>query len=147
MQLRDTKLKIYSASNTWALRPLRWFSCHEDKRDYSSVSGSVQTGSGVHPDSYPMGTGGSISSVVKRPKREADNSFQSSRGVKDYKLYHPPLSLHALHKDKFGYHVWPLSRTNSMQEKPSSWATSRSGMQWIFRLSWKLRIHFQPHKI
>jgi hypothetical protein len=42
----------------------------------SSVSDGVQTG-------YPMGTGGSISSGVRRPKREADNSSQSSGGGKE----------------------------------------------------------------
>jgi hypothetical protein len=33
----------------------------------------VQTGSGIHPTSYPMGTGGSFPGV-KRPGREADHS-------------------------------------------------------------------------
>jgi hypothetical protein len=33
-----------------------------------------QTGSGVHPTSYPMGTRGSFSQGVKRPGREADQS-------------------------------------------------------------------------
>jgi hypothetical protein len=41
----------------------------------------VQTGSGVHPTSYPMGTGGSFPGV-KRPEREADHLSQTSAEVK-----------------------------------------------------------------
>jgi hypothetical protein len=36
----------------------------------------VQTGSGVHPTSYTMGTGGGLSSGVKRPEREADHHLK-----------------------------------------------------------------------
>jgi hypothetical protein len=42
----------------------------------------VQTGSGVHPTSYPMGVGG-----VKRPGREADHSPQASAEVKHMWIY------------------------------------------------------------
>jgi hypothetical protein len=41
----------------------------------------AQTGSGAHPASYPMGTGGSFPSV-KRPGREADHSPPASAEVK-----------------------------------------------------------------
>jgi hypothetical protein len=41
----------------------------------------VQTGSGVHPTSYPMGTGGSFPGV-KRPGREADHSPPASTEAK-----------------------------------------------------------------
>jgi hypothetical protein len=41
----------------------------------------VETGSGVHPTSYPMGTGGSFDGV-KRPGREVDHSPLASAGVK-----------------------------------------------------------------
>jgi hypothetical protein len=41
----------------------------------------VQTGSGAHPASYPMGTRGS-SPGVKRPGREADHSPPASAEVK-----------------------------------------------------------------
>jgi hypothetical protein len=39
------------------------------------------TGSGVHPTSYTMGTGGSLPGV-KRPGREADHSPPTSAEVK-----------------------------------------------------------------
>jgi hypothetical protein len=42
----------------------------------------VQTGSGAHPASYPMGTRG-FSLGVKRPGREADNTPPSSAEVKN----------------------------------------------------------------
>jgi hypothetical protein len=42
----------------------------------------VQTGSGVHPASYPMATKG-FSLGVKRPEREADHSYPTSAKVKD----------------------------------------------------------------
>jgi hypothetical protein len=42
----------------------------------------VQTGSGAHPDSYPMGTGGAVSPGVKRPGREADHSHPTSAEAK-----------------------------------------------------------------
>jgi hypothetical protein len=48
--------------------------------------GVVPTGSGVHPTSYPMGTGGS-SSRIKRPGREADHSPPTSAEVKKTWIY------------------------------------------------------------
>jgi hypothetical protein len=42
----------------------------------------VQTGSGAHPSSQPMGTGGSFPKV-KRQEREADHSPPSSAEVKN----------------------------------------------------------------
>jgi hypothetical protein len=45
--------------------------------DFSSSPG-VQTGSGAHPASYPMGTGGKA-----RPGRDADHSPPSSAEVKN----------------------------------------------------------------
>jgi hypothetical protein len=53
----------------------------------------VQTGSGVHPASYPMGTGGSFSGV-KRQGREADHSPPTSAEVKKMWIYKstPPYS-------------------------------------------------------
>jgi hypothetical protein len=42
----------------------------------------VQTGSGTHPASNPMGTGGSFPGV-KRPGREVDHSPPSSAEVKN----------------------------------------------------------------
>jgi hypothetical protein len=48
-------------------------------KDFSLLH-SVQPGSGAHPASYPMGTGGSFS-WVKRSDREADRSPPSSAEV------------------------------------------------------------------
>jgi hypothetical protein len=46
----------------------------------------VQTGSGVHPTSYPMGTAGSFPEG-KRPGLEADHSLPTSAGVKKMWIY------------------------------------------------------------
>jgi hypothetical protein len=46
----------------------------------------VQTGSGVHPTSYTMGTGGSFPGV-KRPERVADHSPPISAEVKKMWIY------------------------------------------------------------
>jgi hypothetical protein len=43
----------------------------------------VQTGSGAHPASYPMGTGGSLPRGKARPGRDADHSPPSSAEVKN----------------------------------------------------------------
>jgi hypothetical protein len=49
-----------------------------------SLHHRVQNGSGAHPASYPMGTGGGALSLgVKRPGREADHSPPSSSDVKN----------------------------------------------------------------
>jgi hypothetical protein len=47
-----------------------------------SLHHRVQTGSGAHPASYPMGTEGSFSGI-KRPGRETDHSPPSSAEVKN----------------------------------------------------------------
>jgi hypothetical protein len=44
---------------------------------------SVQTGSGTHPASYSMGTGGPFPGGKARPGRDADHSPSSSVEVKD----------------------------------------------------------------
>jgi hypothetical protein len=49
-----------------------------------SLLHSGQAGSGAHPASYSVGTGGgAISPEVKRPGREADHSSPSSAEVKN----------------------------------------------------------------
>jgi hypothetical protein len=48
----------------------------------------VQTGSAVHPTSYPMGTGGSFPGG-KRPGREADHPPPTSVEVKKTWVYTP----------------------------------------------------------
>jgi hypothetical protein len=49
--------------------------------DFSS-SPCVQSGSGAHPASYPMGTGGLFPGGKARPGRDADHSPPSSAEVK-----------------------------------------------------------------
>jgi hypothetical protein len=46
----------------------------------------VQTGSGVHPTSYSMCTGGSFPGI-ERPGREADHSFPATAEVKKMRTY------------------------------------------------------------
>jgi hypothetical protein len=53
-------------------------------KDFSS-SPCVQTGSGAHPASYLMGTGGSFSGGKARPGRDADHLPPSSAEVKNEK--------------------------------------------------------------
>jgi hypothetical protein len=50
--------------------------------DFSSSS-CVQTGSGAHPASCPMGTRGSFPGGKARPGRDADHSPPSSAEVKN----------------------------------------------------------------
>jgi hypothetical protein len=50
--------------------------------DFSS-SPCIQTGSGAHPASYPMGTGGSFPGGKARLGRDADHSPPSSAKVKN----------------------------------------------------------------
>jgi hypothetical protein len=50
--------------------------------DFSSSS-CVQTGSGAHPATYPMGTGGPFPGCTARPGRDADHSPPSSAEVKN----------------------------------------------------------------
>jgi hypothetical protein len=50
-------------------------------QDFSS-SLCVQTGSGAHPASYPIGTGGRFPGGKVRPERDADHSPQSRAEVK-----------------------------------------------------------------
>jgi hypothetical protein len=57
---------------------------------------AVQTYSGAHPASYPMGMGGSLSSGVKRPGREADHSQLVSRSRKRGSVHPFPIRLHGM---------------------------------------------------
>jgi hypothetical protein len=47
----------------------------------------IQAGSGSHPASYPMGTGGSFPRGVKRQGREADHSPPTNAEVKKMWIY------------------------------------------------------------
>jgi hypothetical protein len=62
-----------------------------------SVLHHVQTGSGAHPASFPMGTGVSFLGL-KRPEREADRSPPSSADVKNAWRYTStlPMRLHGV---------------------------------------------------
>jgi hypothetical protein len=53
-----------------------------EAEDFSS-SLCVQTGSGAHPASYPMGTGGSFPGSKALPGRDADHSPPSSAELKN----------------------------------------------------------------
>jgi hypothetical protein len=53
-----------------------------EAEDFSS-SLCVQTGSGAHTASYPMGTGSSFPEGKARPGRDADHSPPSSAEVKN----------------------------------------------------------------
>jgi hypothetical protein len=57
----------------------------------------VLTGSGAHPASYPLGTGG-LSLVVEHPRHEADHSPPSSAEVKNSWSYTstPRICLHGM---------------------------------------------------
>jgi hypothetical protein len=44
------------------------------------LSHHVQTGSGAHQASYPMGTGRALSPEIKRLERETDNFLPSIKG-------------------------------------------------------------------
>jgi len=57
----------------------------------------IQTGSGAHPISYPVGTSGSCSGGgVKQLGHEADHSHLSGTEVKNARFYSstPPIHLH-----------------------------------------------------
>jgi hypothetical protein len=64
--------------------------------EVTSIFDVVQTGSGVHPTSCPMGTGGSFPGV-KWPVREADHSPLASAEVRKMWIYisTPPYTLMA----------------------------------------------------
>jgi hypothetical protein len=53
-----------------------------EAEDFSSIP-CVQTGSGAHPASYPMGTGGPFPGGKARPGRDADHSPPASAEVKN----------------------------------------------------------------
>jgi hypothetical protein len=57
-----------------------------ETEDFSS-SLCVQTGSGAHPASYTIGTGGPFPGGLARPVRHADHSPPSSVEAKNEELY------------------------------------------------------------
>jgi hypothetical protein len=56
--------------------------CPQKRKDFSS-SLFVQTGSGAHPASCKMGTGGPSAGAKARPGRDADHSTPSSVEVEN----------------------------------------------------------------
>jgi hypothetical protein len=63
----------------------------ESRYDEFSLLHVIQTGSGVHPTSYTMGTGVSFPEV-KRPERAIDHSHPPSAEIK----HHSPIRLHGV---------------------------------------------------
>jgi hypothetical protein len=78
---RDSAVGIVATD--WTTESLGFESRYGQKFSLLHV---VQTGSGVHPTSYTMGTGGSFPGV-KLPEREADHSPPTSAGVKKIWIY------------------------------------------------------------
>jgi hypothetical protein len=61
---------------------LDWFDPRQKKKEFSSTL-CVQTGSGAHPASCTMGTGGPFQEGEVRPGRDADHSPPSSAQFKN----------------------------------------------------------------
>jgi hypothetical protein len=92
LQLEGTALTVKGGGggsvSLWLRTDFRWFIPFRaievrspTGADFSS-SPCVQTGSGAHPASYPMGTGGSFPGGKARPGRDADYILPSSAEVK-----------------------------------------------------------------
>jgi hypothetical protein len=80
---------------------LRQFESPTEAKDFSS-SLCVQTGSGAHPASYPIGTAGSLSGGKARPGRDSDHSPQLVPRFSmswSYTSSHP-MRLHGVQRDK-----------------------------------------------
>jgi hypothetical protein len=77
---------VYCLATGWTTERSR-FDPRQRRKDFSS-SLCIQTGSGAHPASCTMGTGGPISGAKVRPGRDADHSPASSAKVEnEYELY------------------------------------------------------------
>jgi hypothetical protein len=59
-----------------------WFDPQQRRKDFSS-SLCVQTGSGIHPASCTVGTGGPFPGAKARPGRDADHSHPFSAEVEN----------------------------------------------------------------
>jgi hypothetical protein len=59
---------------------------------------NIQTGSGAHPASYPMGTEG-----VKEPEREANNSLSSNAYVKNGGAELLPIHVFITYRDNLAF--------------------------------------------
>jgi hypothetical protein len=86
--------------------------------DFSS-SPCVQTGSGAHPHSYPMGTGGPFPGGKARPGRDADHSphlMPRSRTSGRYTSW-PPKCLQELHRGQLHLFTLVYEIFNNLQGK------------------------------
>jgi hypothetical protein len=102
--------------------------------EHSSSSSCVQTGSGAHPASYPMGTGGSFRGGKVRPGRDADHSLPSSAEVKDEEglcLPPPPKRLHGVQRDSLPAHSdFSWSVINEHFKWKATWVSAH-GSDWV----------------
>jgi hypothetical protein len=122
----------------------------------------VQTGSGAHPASYPVGTGGPFPGGKARPGRDADHSLWHVAGhlylLPFTKCLPGPLkyamiySFHIVPNTSFS-EILPLAAVpcntltaNSMEQSDSSEANSRSASQEISLLLYNLKVHYRVHK-
>jgi hypothetical protein len=78
LESRDT-WSVYRLTTGWTTERSEFES--RDGQGFSLLHVVHQTGSGVHPTSYPMGTG-AMSPEVKQPGRVADHSPPASAEVK-----------------------------------------------------------------
>jgi hypothetical protein len=79
---------VYTFNNMWNINSTYWLDVSRDS-SVGIVTGyglDEQTGSGVHPNSYKGGTGGSFPRI-KRQGREADHSPPTSAEVKKMWIY------------------------------------------------------------
>jgi hypothetical protein len=96
----------------------------------------VQTGSGAHPASYPMGTGGSFPGV-KRQGREADHSPPTSAEVKKMWIYTytPPYAFMAycLITELLGFRTLSIVRILIITRKKNKHDVSETGSVSVLR--------------
>jgi len=87
------------AQSVWRLNGLddRGSFPGRERNIYIYLRHRVQAGSGAHPASYPVDTGGTFSGV-KRPGRESDHSLPFSAEVKNARSYtsSPHIRLHGM---------------------------------------------------
>jgi hypothetical protein len=76
------KEPVSSVSVVYHYGPNGRGSIPDRRRGFFSSNLCVQTGSGAHPASCTMGTGGSFPGGTARPGRDADHSPPSSAEVK-----------------------------------------------------------------
>jgi hypothetical protein len=91
-----------------------------EAEDFSS-SLCIQTSSGAHPASYPMGTGGSFPGGKARPRRDADHSPPSSTEVKNEQelyLLSPQAPSWRVVGQLYFYFTWVREGSNTVTLQP-----------------------------